>query len=47
MKLFIATLPVGEGILWICDAMMHVLKDSINLKHSELLSKVISNCNFI
>ena len=30
-----------------CDAMMHVLKDSINLKQSELLIKVISNRNFI
>ena len=30
-----------------CDAMMHVLKDSTNLKYSELLTKVISKCNFI
>ena len=30
-----------------CDAMMHVLKDSINLKYSELLTKVISRCNLI
>ena len=30
-----------------CDAMMHVLKDSINLKYSELLTKVISKCNLI
>ena len=28
-----------------CDDMMHVLKDSINLKYSELLTKVISKCN--
>ena len=28
-----------------CDAMMHVLKDSINLKYSELLTKVIRRCN--
>ena len=27
--------------------MMHVLKDSINLKYSELLTKVISKCNLI
>ena len=26
---------------------MHVLKDSTNLKHSELLTKVISKCNVI
>ena len=31
----------------LCDAMMHVLKDSINLKYSELLTKVISKCNLI
>ena len=31
--------------LW--DAMMHVLKDSINLKYSELLTKAISKCNLI
>ena len=30
-----------------CDAMMHVLKDSINLKYSELLTKEISKCNLI
>ena len=30
-----------------CDAMMHVLQDSINLKYSELLTKVISKCNLI
>ena len=30
-----------------CDAMMHVLKDSINLKYSELLTKPISKCNLI
>ena len=30
-----------------CDAMMHVLKDSINLKYSERLTKVISKCNLI
>ena len=30
-----------------CDAMMHVLKDSINLKYSELLTKAISKCNLI
>ena len=30
-----------------CDAMMHVLKDSINLKYSELLTKVINKCNLI
>ena len=29
------------------DAMMHVLNDSINLKYSELLTKVISKCNLI
>ena len=29
------------------DAMMHVLKDSINLKYSELLTKAISKCNLI
>ena len=28
-----------------CDAMMHVPKDSINLKYSELLTKAISKCN--
>ena len=38
---FIFKLPVD------CDAMMHVLKDSINLKYSELLTKVISKCNLI
>ena len=59
MKLIRATLPVGEGSLWIaaifewiglivlCDAMMHVLKDSINLKYSELLTKPICNSNLI
>ena len=31
----------------ICDAMMHVLKDSINLKYSELLTKAISKCILI
>ena len=31
----------------ICDAMMHVLKDSINLKYSELLTKPISKCYLI
>ena len=30
-----------------CDAMMHVLKDSIDLKYSELLTKVISKGNLI
>ena len=30
-----------------CDAMMHVLKDSINLKYLELLTKPISKCNLI
>ena len=30
-----------------CDAMMHVLKDYINLKYSELLTKAISKCNLI
>ena len=30
-----------------CDAMMHVLKDSTNLKYSELLIEVISKCNLI
>ena len=30
-----------------CDAMMHALKDSINLKYSELLTKAISKCNLI
>ena len=30
-----------------CDAMMHVLKDSINLKYSELLTEVIRRCNLI
>ena len=30
-----------------CDAMMHVLKDSTNLKYSELLTKVIGKCNLI
>ena len=30
-----------------CDAMMHALKDSINLKHSEPLTNSISKCNFI
>ena len=30
-----------------CDAMMHVLKDSINLEYSELLTKAISKCNLI
>ena len=30
-----------------CDAMMHGLKDSINLKYSELLTKAISKCNLI
>ena len=30
-----------------CDAMMHVLKDSINLIKSELLTQLISRCNFI
>ena len=28
-----------------CDAMMHVLKDFINLKYSELLTKEISKSN--
>ena len=31
----------------LCDAMMHVLKDSISLKYSELLTKPISKCNLI
>ena len=30
-----------------CDDMMHVLKDSINLKYSELLTKEISKFNRI
>ena len=30
-----------------CYAMMHVIKDSINLKYSELLTKVISKCNLV
>ena len=30
-----------------CDAMMHVLKDSINLKYTELLTKVDRKCNLI
>ena len=30
-----------------CDVMMHVLKDFINLKYSELLTKVINKCNLI
>ena len=29
----------------ICDAMMHVLKDFINLKYSELLTEEISKSN--
>ena len=29
----------------LCDAMMHVLKDFINLKYSELLTKEISKSN--
>ena len=28
-----------------CDAMMHVLKDFINLKYSELLTEEISKSN--
>ena len=35
------------GTMRLCDAMMHVLKDSTNLKYSELLTKVISKCNLI
>ena len=38
---FILMFPVD------CDAMMHVIKDSINLKYSEHLTKVISKCNLI
>ena len=29
----------------VCDAMMHVLKDFINLKYSELLTEEISKSN--
>ena len=38
---------VSTTVLTMCDAMMHVLKDSTNLKYSELLTKVISKCNLI
>ena len=37
--IFIFKFPVD------CDAMMHVLKDFINLKYSELLTKEISKSN--
>ena len=33
------------SILAVCDAMMHVLKDFINLKYSELLTEEISKSN--
>ena len=36
-----------NDLLLNCDAMMHVLKDSIKLKYSELLTKPISKCNLI
>ena len=32
-------------LIMLCDAMMHVLKDFINLKYSELLTKEISKSN--
>ena len=37
--IFIFKFPVD------CDAMMHVLKDFINLKYSELLTEEISKSN--
>ena len=39
--IFIFKFPVD------CDAMMHVLKDFINLKYSELLTKEINKSNLI
>ena len=45
-------LPIFEKIVILidnslveCDAMMHVLKDFINVKYSELLTKEISKSN--
>ena len=32
-------------LIILCDAMMHVLKDFINLKYSELLTEEISKSN--
>ena len=36
---------VEDAVINFCDAMMHVLKDFINLKYSELLTEEISKSN--
>ena len=36
---------MSQSSYHLCDAMMHVLKDFINLKYSELLTEEISKSN--